>query len=237
MNLSYQDALAIIGAEGAHPGGFALTKQLLNQEKINRSTMILDAGCGTGQTSQYLVKTFQCQVSAIDIRPEMIEEAKKRFHHGKVEVSLHTNSIEATPFDNEHFDLIIAESTTAFTHIQKSLREFHRILKQGGILLTIDMTAEEKLEIQQKKELMAFYQLPDILTESEWSAAFEQQGFTNLQILKSNTVLKELMQTPPSTNRLLSLPAAVERVLKEHYRLILTYGDSLGYRVFRANKL
>ncbi|AOH54957.1 hypothetical protein ABE28_011400 [Peribacillus muralis] len=236
MNHSYQDALAFIGMEGAHPGGFDLTKQLLSQEKIDRSSLILDAGCGTGQTSYYLAKTFHCQVSALDIHPEMIKQAKMRFQKSNVKVNLFTNSVEAMPFDNDHFDFIIAESTTAFTDIQKSLREYHRVLKPGGTLLTIDMTAEASLDVQQKKELITFYHLTDILTEAEWLSSLKQHAFSNLKILKSNTVLEELMQSPLSDSRLVPLPQSVDRIMQEHYRLILTYGNHLGYRVYRANK-
>ncbi len=48
MNHLYQDALAILGIEGAHPGGFELTKQLLKNENrfyVNKSLMP-DAGQG-----------------------------------------------------------------------------------------------------------------------------------------------------------------------------------------------
>ena len=45
---SYENYLAQLGIGGAHPGGFALTKQFLEHEKLQRHTELLDAGCGTG---------------------------------------------------------------------------------------------------------------------------------------------------------------------------------------------
>lgn len=54
MKPSYQDALAYYGVNGAHPGGLSLTKYLLQQERITSTTQLLDAGCGTGQTSAFI---------------------------------------------------------------------------------------------------------------------------------------------------------------------------------------
>ncbi|MCK1983136.1 MULTISPECIES: class I SAM-dependent methyltransferase [Peribacillus] len=236
MNHSYQDALAILGIEGAHPGGFELTKQLLENEKIDHTSIILDAGCGTGQTSSYLAKTFLCQVSALDHHPEMLKHAKRRFQKANLSIDLYKSSIEELPFDNNSFDFIIAESATAFTDIKKSLREFYRVLKLEGTLLSIDMTAETSLDPASKKEIMDFYHLRELLTQSEWLKAFKQNGFTDLKILRSSTVLEELMNSSASNNLVQHVNESLERVMAEHYRLILSYGNSLGYRVYRASK-
>ncbi|MBO0998643.1 class I SAM-dependent methyltransferase [Bacillus sp. SD075] len=236
MNNSYQDALAKIGIEGAHPGGFELTKQLFKDEKIDHSSIILDAGCGTGQTSAFLAETFLCQVSAVDHHPEMVKHAKKRFQQANLSIDLYKASIEELPFDNNSFDFIIAESTLAFTDIQKSLREFYRVLKLGGTLLSIDMTAEIFLDPASKKEIMKFYNLRDVWMQSEWLKAFRQNGFTDLEILRSITVLEGLSDSSASNSPLLPLNESLERVMDEHYRLILSYGNSLGYRVYRASK-
>lgn len=236
MNHSYQDALAIIGIEGAHPGGFELTKQLLKNEKLDHTSIILDAGCGTGQTSSYLAQTFLCQVSALDHHPEMVKHAKKRFQQANLSIDLYKSSIEELPFDNNSFDFIIAESTIAFTDIPKSLGEFFRVLKLEGTLLSIDMTAETSLDSASKKEIMDFYNLRELLTQSEWLKVFQQNGFTDSKILRSSTVLEELMNSSASNSLVQPLSKSLERVMDEHYRLILSYGHSLGYRVYRASK-
>ncbi|MFC9598906.1 class I SAM-dependent methyltransferase [Peribacillus butanolivorans] len=236
MNHSYQDALAFLGIEGAHPGGFELTKQLLKNEKIDQSTKILDAGCGTGQTSQFLAQHFLCQVFALDNHPEMVKHANQRFQQANIPSNVYMNSIEDLPFTNNYFDFITAESTTAFTNIQQSLCEYYRVLKPGGTLLSIDMTAETELNLNQKKEIMKFYNLTNVLTQSEWLKAFKKEGFKNLKILKSNTVLEELKNSSAVDNLILPLNESLEQIIEEHYRLVLTCGNSLGYRVFRANK-
>lgn len=242
MNHSYQDALAFYGIDGAHPGGFQLTKRLLHDEKITPYTKVLDAGCGTGQTSAYLAKTFSCQVYALDKHPSMLKKAKTKFKQEHLPIHLIQGSLEKLPFSDHFFDLVVAESSTAFTNISKALSEYERVLKPNGILLTIDMTAEPQLELEVKTELIQFYEIKDLLTEKEWLQAFKRSGFKQIQILKSNTVLNELMNieldvnegyTPPS----FSTDPSLEHIILTHQNLTLSYGDRLGYRVFRAGKI
>lgn len=83
---------------------------------------------------------------------------------------------------------------------------------------------------------MKFYNLTNVLTQSEWLKAFKKEGFKNLKILKSNTVLEELKNSSAVDNLILPLNESLEQIIEEHYRLVLSCGNSLGYRVFRANK-
>ncbi|MFJ7832311.1 class I SAM-dependent methyltransferase [Peribacillus sp. NPDC097284] len=236
MKHSYQDALVFYELEGAHPGGFELTKSILKNEDIHKNDKILEAGCGLGQTSQYLAETYGCQVYAMDNHPEMVNKTTKRLQQVQLPVNVFMGSIEKMPFPKYFFDFIIAESSTSFTTIQKSIREYYRVLKPGGTLISIDMTAECILPGEHKEEIMNFYQLKTLLTQSEWISAFEKEGFSHLEILKSNTVIEELENAQAEHVKPLPSNEAYSRILEEHYRLTLTYGNSLGYRVFRMNK-
>ncbi|MGE7603010.1 class I SAM-dependent methyltransferase [Peribacillus sp. NPDC097675] len=233
---SYQDALAFYELEGAHPGGFELTRHLLRNEEINEYDNVLEAGCGIGQTSQYLAETYGCQVHALDNHPEMVKQATKRFQLGNLPVNVYMSSIEEMPFPNNYFDFIIAESSTSFTNIQTSIREYYRVLKPGGTLISIDMTAEGILPEEQRKEIMNFYNLKSILTQPEWISAFDKEGFAQVKILKSNTVLEELKNSKATESRILPSNEDYNRILEEHYRITLTYGNSLGFGVFRVMK-
>ena len=54
MGNRYLDLLAEFGVGGAHPGGFPLTKEVLSSLHLPPSSSVLDIGCGTGQTAEYL---------------------------------------------------------------------------------------------------------------------------------------------------------------------------------------
>ncbi|RFU62452.1 class I SAM-dependent methyltransferase [Peribacillus glennii] len=243
MKFSYQDALAFYRIQGAHPGGFALTKLILEREDIDCQTKILDAGCGTGQTSAYLAKTFGCKVYAIDVHPEMIKAAAVRFTEENIPVTISEGSIEELPFPEDTFDYIIAESSTAFTDITNSIQEYFRVLKPGGVLLNIDMAVEQELKSEEKAEIIAFYEMKDVWTEDEWIDAFDHAGFEAVDVLKANSVMEELEELMFEENEMSEeMPPMydndpeIDTVFQTHHQLLLTYGEKLGYRVFRANK-
>lgn len=243
MSVSYQDALAYYGIDGAHPGGFALTKKMLKNERIHRHTKILDAGCGTGQTSSYLAKTFSCNVYSIDNHPEMIKKATQRITEENLPVKIFKGNIEKLPFSNVSFDYILAESSTAFTNISKTLKEYFRVLKPSGSLLNIDMTAEQRLNRNEKAEIMKFYEMKDILTEEEWIKAMKRAGFKTVEVLKANSVLEELDEYTLEENELsehihsTQLDPKIDDVIQRHQKLLISYGEKLGYRVFKAKKI
>ncbi|MDQ0221000.1 class I SAM-dependent methyltransferase [Peribacillus cavernae] len=243
MSFSYQDALAYSRIGGAHPGGMMLTKKILQNEKINRHTKILDAGCGTGQTSAYLAKTFSCRVYAIDSHPEMIKTANQRFTEENLSIKVVKGDLESLPFPNDSFDLIIAESSTAFTEVSKSLKEYFRVLKPSGALVNIDMTAEQKLIMNEKAEIMEFYKMNEILTEEEWIKAIKKAGFKTVDIVKSKSILQELEEYTFEEDELsehlptfANVDPEIEEVIDTHQKLLVAFREQLGYRVFKAKK-
>jgi ubiquinone/menaquinone biosynthesis C-methylase UbiE len=243
VSVSYQDALAYYRIEGAHPGGMNLTKTLLKQEKISPDTKILDAGCGTGQTSTFLSKMYSCNVFSIDNHPDMIKAATQRFIIEKLPVTINEGSIENLPYSDGFFDFVIAESSTAFADIPKALKEYFRVLKPSGALINIDMAAEHKLSKNEKTELTSFYGMSDILTEIEWINSIKQAGFISVQTLKANTVFQELEEymidddTASDQIPIIDRNPVVDKVLKRHQELIWSFGEKLGYRVFKAKKI
>ncbi|RFU67331.1 class I SAM-dependent methyltransferase [Peribacillus saganii] len=237
MTSAYQDALAFYEIDGAHPGGMALTKKLLQNEKINSHSRVLDAGCGTGQTSYYLAKAFSCIVYAVDNHPDMIKTAKKKFLDEELSVKVFKANLERLPFPENMFDYVIAESSTIFTLIPRTLQEYYRVLKPGGTLISVDMAAEQALSKKEKAEIIDFYQMGDVFTQHEWMNALKIAGFRSVEMIKSNSVFGEMEegeyeeQASPEKS-----DPDMDEVLEAHQKLIISYGDKLGYRVFRAIK-
>ncbi|MGN1402005.1 MAG: class I SAM-dependent methyltransferase [Bacillus sp. (in: firmicutes)] len=235
MKYSYLDVLAQYGVEAAHPGGPQLTKDLLSRENITPRTVVLDAGCGTGKTSEYLARTFRCKVYAIDIHPEMVNKTVQRLQYAKLPAMVYQGSMEKLPFQSHFFDLIFAESTTGFTRLSKTLREYHRVLKPGGIVLSNDMTAESPLTPAEKKEIQSFYGIKHIPTENEWLKAFKRYGFLRTAILHGTSIANVMAQEPPQAYTE-GADSIFTKTMSEHARLMQRYAHLLGYRVFRAVK-
>ncbi|UOQ42817.1 class I SAM-dependent methyltransferase [Halobacillus salinarum] len=181
MENKYLDLLALFGIGGAHPGGLALTEDLLNEEKITPETYVLDIGCGTGQTAWHLFHTFGCRVAAVDQHPLMIEKTKKRFEDHLSRVDIIQGDAENLEFDSDLFDLVLSESVVSFTSIEKTIGELYRVLKPGGHLLMIEMTAENKLSDSEKQEVHDIYGVKQVFCENEWKDLLYEKGFTYIE--------------------------------------------------------
>lgn len=92
---------------------------------------ILDAGCGTGGMAGYLQRFGS--VAGIDVADEALRGCRRRDLR-----CLAQASVERLPFAGESFDLLTSFDVLyhkAVVNDRQALREFHRVLKPGGMLL------------------------------------------------------------------------------------------------------
>ena len=116
---------------------------------IDRTTKILDFGCGWGRTLRFFMKDVPAaQLTGIDVMPRAIELSKANNPWCNFELSA---ALPPTRFADESFDLIYLYSV--FSHLSEEahllwLAEFQRILTRGGILIATTWPREyiEKCE-------------------------------------------------------------------------------------------
>ncbi|MBM7655019.1 class I SAM-dependent methyltransferase [Neobacillus cucumis] len=233
--LTYFDFLAKFGVGGAHPGGIHLTQNILSQENISEKSVILDAGCGTGQTAAFLYQQYRANVFGIEINPIMVEKAKSRFQTLQLPISLIQGSIEEVPFADNTFDFILSESVLAFVNKPKALQEFYRVLKKGGRLLANEMTMNRLVSDQEAAEIMNFYAVDSLLLEKDWEKYLKSAGFQNIKIEEQNFPLSHGNQTP-EFNFSTDFDPELFHILNEHGNIVIKYQDTLSYRIITATK-
>ncbi|MEM9629225.1 MAG: class I SAM-dependent methyltransferase [Pseudomonadota bacterium] len=99
---------------------------------------VLDAGMGTGGLSAALAKARSGPLvfHGIDISACMLNEAYRRLRDRGIEADLRLGDVQALPFDDEAFDLVMAAHV--LEHLvdpHQALAEMVRVLKPGGTLL------------------------------------------------------------------------------------------------------
>ncbi|MBS4209476.1 class I SAM-dependent methyltransferase [Bacillus sp. FJAT-50079] len=229
----YIDFLSKLGVGGAHPGGFQLTKELLSMEKINRSSYILDVGCGTGQTAAYLAAHYGAKVIGIDINPIMVEKARLRMKQYKLPVDIIQGSIEDCPFENNQFDFILCESVLAFANAPKSLKEIFRVVKSGGRFIANELTINHSLDETSKKEIKQFYGLNNILMEQDWITLLGQSGFQNIKIHMQKSPLYHSMTEFPFSDY---VETELLMIMIQHFNIMAKYHGILDNRIFSCTK-
>lgn len=158
---------------------------------LKENQIVLDAGCGQGVVSTYLVKEFGPKIIGITLVPFEVERAQERAK--KLGVQDKTNyqvlDYSTTNFPDNYFDAIY--TTEALSHspdIRKTLKEFLRILKPGGKIALFEYTLapDEKFSTWEKKMLdvviegAAMMSLRDF-RHDQFTEVIKNAGFENVK--------------------------------------------------------
>lgn len=118
-----------------HMGGLAATRKLVELCRVREGSHLLDVGCGVGITPCFAARDYHCRVSAVDNKPEMVRNARRRTIRERLDgrIMLSVADVRDLPFADNTFDAVIVESVTSFVDERPlALGEFARITRSGG---------------------------------------------------------------------------------------------------------
>ncbi|MGE5623852.1 MAG: class I SAM-dependent methyltransferase [Methanocella sp.] len=179
--LSYHEVQAMLGASAAHPGGHETTLSFLDFAGVPPGTRVLECGCGTGRTSCHLAQ-LGARVTGLDRSPVMLEKARVRGEREGVSVEWVRGDVCHLPFADGRFDLVLAESVTVFNPIPEVLAEYFRVTVPGGRVADLEMAARPTLSPENRAEMLAFYNAPDLPTADGWQDFFRRAGFAPISV-------------------------------------------------------
>lgn len=96
---------------------------------IGKEEPILEIGAGTGTFTEGLSAEFT-NLTAIDISPDLLEVARKRAPNAKL-VCMDAHRLE---FPSGSFSAVVGCSVLHHLNWSAALREFHRVLRPGGVI-------------------------------------------------------------------------------------------------------
>jgi len=238
--VNYHDALAAVGASSAHPGGFASTRAWMKKVPIDSAATVLEVGCGTGRTACTISKMYNATVIGVDIHPQMIAKATSRAQAMRVPVTFMTVERGPLPFAKESMDVVVAESVTVFNDIAPMLSEYYRVLRPGGFVLDIEMSAAARLPDHVLQIFRQTYGAVSVPTLRQWKTLYTDAQFVDVRMLLSGSV----PDTPPrdasyDAYGLTSgetYSADLWRIMQENQQVMATYSKWLHYGVILARK-
>ena len=115
---------------------------------IRHGGILLDAGCANGFSSLEIARLAPVVVHGVDYSWEMIIQAQKALaekHPGlQKKVTFALGDVRRLPFARGNFDFVLSKRCITNLNTREAqenaLREFHRLLKTGGVLLLSEPT-------------------------------------------------------------------------------------------------
>lgn len=110
---------------------------------------ILDLACGSGDLGLEFLKLKPTNLFSADISFEMLKINSKKIESGK-NFPLKCESLQL-PFKDDTFDAVgISFGVRNFNKLEDCIKEIYRVMKCGGIFLTIEMFSVSKKNLLQK---------------------------------------------------------------------------------------
>ncbi|MBX9257482.1 class I SAM-dependent methyltransferase [Desmonostoc muscorum CCALA 125] len=121
-------------------GGEGRFRQLALQGlTIDSDTQVLDLCCGSGQTTEFLVK-FSQNVTGLDASPKSLQRARQNVPSASYVEAF----AEEMPFTDNLFDVVhtsVALHEMQPQQLRKIINEVYRVLKPGGVFTLVDFHA------------------------------------------------------------------------------------------------
>lgn len=122
----------------------AAWKQELSRDIPSPPQRVLDVGCGTGAMG-LLFAEMGHQVTGIDLSVEMMAKARKKAEENGLAFDLRTGDAENLPFEDSSFDVIVNRHLLwTLPNPEVALKDWHRVLNTGGVVLIIDGVWNDK---------------------------------------------------------------------------------------------
>ncbi len=195
--------LKSLGRTKLRPAGGVGTNWLFSNVNWNEDIKLLEVACNQGDNLIQIYNDHKVEVTGVDLDLNVVEEARSNIDVLGLSDEIKVMQMDAKKlaFEDSSFDVVINEAMLTMCKDEDKdiiLKEYFRILKKVGKLLTHDIVLSEDSDdlrrTLSKNINMAVY--PH--TKSKWIEIFENNGYKNIKIktdevklLDKETIIKD----------------------------------------------
>lgn len=183
LRVEFNDWARAGKGESMERGHRPVGEQAIELMQIPHDARVLDVGCGSGWATRLLAeKARSGRVVGIDISDEMIRVAQQQSSSLK-NVEFRVASADNLPFDDGEFSHAFSmESLYYYVDIESATREIRRVLRPGGLFVTvIDLYQENAPSHQWIQTLKVPVHL---LSTADYRSLLERSGFAFVRDLR-----------------------------------------------------
>ncbi len=172
-----------------HRAGFPaqLLDRLALMGVLQPGMRVLDLGTGTGSLARLFAQRG-CNVTAVDIAPELLQQAKRLDQEAGVEVTYLQAPAERTGLESDAFGLVSAGQCWHWFDRPKAAREVRRLLIDGGsvVIAHFDWIPVQGNVVSATEEILLRYTpswpyAHGVGLYPRWLADIQGTGFSELQ--------------------------------------------------------
>lgn len=200
---------------------------------------VLDVATGAGHTAA-LIAPAVAHVTASDLSPEMIEQAKKMFaSKGLANADAVVADVEALAFPDGSFDAVTSRiAPHHFLDIEKAVAEIARVLKPGGVFVLEDSVSPPSKRLDRFVNSLEKLRDPTHIrayTKREWRRMLIDAGFRVLrtELYRKTHNIEDWMSNSGCSEelkeRVRKAFLQAPDVAKEHYAIEIENGKPVSY--------
>jgi sarcosine/dimethylglycine N-methyltransferase len=162
---------------------------------IDRSSYVLDVGCGCGNFLIYLAKGLGCRGAGLDLSEERVKFAQKLAGDDRrLNIEFRHGSATLMPYEPGSFSHVVSQDALCLVPDKpRSHAEIHRVLRPGGVFAFSDF-------LQPKKEVSERAQ-KHVYDRVRWSGGYSLVEYqaalvrTGFEIILARNLASHLRQT------------------------------------------
>jgi ubiquinone/menaquinone biosynthesis C-methylase UbiE len=217
------------------PGGWTLTKRMIEQCKLRNGDFVLDVGCGSGSTIRYLMENHPVHAIGLDGSKMLLRQGRIQNPNLLLARALGTT----LPIADAQVDVVLSEcSLSAMSGMEGFLAEAWRILCPGGRLAISDVYARNPDGTSMLRALPLTCGMRNASEQAKVIQSVQKHGFEILLWEDHSETLKELAMQITSTHGSLSAFWSQSEPEADSLDVAIAISKAkLGYFVLVAEKL
>ena len=192
------EAARFLLGDSFHPGGAALTSELIGALGVSTGASVVDVASGRGTSAQQVARETGADVVGVELSPTNVAEAIRAVREAGLQdrVRFLQGDAESLPLEDQSMGGALCEcALCTFPSKDGAVRELARVLRPGARLALSDVTAEPARLPRELTDLKAWIAcIADARPLPELATLLGRAGFVVEQVERRDEALLQLLE-------------------------------------------